>query len=203
MSVDIHIYKFEPLTAAELEKVKWFDISDDEQSLGENHDWNEYNPYSIMRFHLKDESIRKIPRDVFSEKVVKLKQIDREKMYKYLGFSDESIRDNKVHFRWVNGRKICYADGEAERSIAVDEEKRFIEVIDFPCLLVKYKELFDADNTTEFFSVSDARDRILKQNPGFQTYNYEIITNEMLAKAEIPFLVFERNKGKCFIFITD
>lgn len=203
MSVDIHIYKFEPLTAEELEKVKWFEISDDEQALGENHNWNEYNPYSIMRFHLKDESIRKIPRDVFSEKVVKLKQINREKVYKYLGFSDESIKNNKVSFRWMNGRKICYADGEVERSIAVDEERRFIEVIDFPCLLVKCKELFDADNTTEFISTRDARDRLMKQNPGFQTYNYEIITNEMLAKAEIPFLVYERNKGKCFIYITD
>ena len=80
---------------------------------------------------------------------------------------------------------------------------RFIEVIDFPCLLVKAKKLFDADETVEFFSSSDARDRLLKQNPSFQTYNYEIITNEMLAKAEIPFLVYERNKGKCFIYISD
>ena len=203
MSVDICIYKFEPLLAAELEKVKWFDISDDEKALAENHDWNEFNTYSIMRFHLKDESIRKMPRDVFSEKVVKLKQINCERMYKYLGFSDESIKNNNVHLRWVYGRKVFYIDGELERSIAVDEEQRFIEVIDFPCLLVKAKKLFDADETVEFFSSSDARDRLLKQNPSFQTYNYEIITNEMLAKAEIPFLVYERNKGKCFIYISD
>ena len=43
MSVDICIYKFEPLLGAELEKVKWFDISDDEKALAENHDWNEFN----------------------------------------------------------------------------------------------------------------------------------------------------------------
>ena len=66
MSVDIHIYKFEKLSAAELEKVKYFNVSNDERLLGESHNWDEFNPYSIMRFHLKDESIAKIPRDVFS-----------------------------------------------------------------------------------------------------------------------------------------
>lgn len=161
MSVDIHIYKFEKLSAAELDKVKYFNVSDDERLLGDGHNWDEFNPYSIMRFHLKDESIAKIPRDVFSEKVVKISQINREKMYKFLGFSDESIKSNKVHFRWMNGRKICYVDGEKEERISVDEEQRFMEVIEIPCLLVKFKELFDADDTTDFFCAKAARDRLL------------------------------------------
>ena len=203
MSVDIHIYKFEKLSAAELEKVKYFNVSDDERLLGDGHNWDEFNPYSIMRFHLKDESIAKIPRDVFSEKMVKISQINREKMYKFLGFSDESIKSNKVHFRWMNGRKICYVDGEKEECISVDEEQRFMEVIEIPCLLVKFKELFDADDTTDFFCAKEARDRLIKLYAGFQTYNYEKVNNEMLAKAEIPFLVYERNRDKCFIYITD
>lgn len=45
--------------------------------------------------------------------------------------------------------------------------------------------------------------RLIKLYPGFQTYNYEKVNNEMLAKAEIPFLVYERNRDKCFIYITD
>ncbi len=203
MSVDIHIYKFEKLSAAELEKVKFFNVSDDESFLGERHNWDEFNPYSIMRFHMQDESISKIPMDVFSEKMVKLKQINREKLFKYLGFSDESIKADKVKFRWMDGRRLCYVDGEKEERIGIDEERRFMEVIEIPCLLVKYKELFDADETTECFFARDARDRLLKYYPGFQTYNYEKVNNEMLAKAEIPFLIYERNRDSCFIYVSD
>lgn len=39
MSVDIHIYKFEKLSAAELDKVKYFNVSDDERLLGDGHNW--------------------------------------------------------------------------------------------------------------------------------------------------------------------
>lgn len=203
MSIDIHIYKFQKLSASEAEKVRWFNVLDDEQSLGENHNSDEFNPYSIMRFHLKDESISKIPRELFTEKQVKLRQINREKMFKFLGFSDESIKADKVKFRWMDGRRICYVDGENEERISIDEERSFMEVIEIPCLLVKYKELFDADDTTEFFYAKEARNRLLLQNPEFQTYNYEKVNNEMLAKAEIPCLIYERNKDNCFIYISD
>mgnify|MGYP007105731677 CR=1 FL=1 len=32
-----------------------------------------------------------------------------------------------------------------------------------------------------------------------KNYEYVPVNNSMLAKAEIPFLIFERNRGKCFI----
>lgn len=32
-----------------------------------------------------------------------------------------------------------------------------------------------------------------------ENYEYVPVNNSMLAKAEIPFLIFERNRGKCFI----
>ena len=35
--------------------------------------------------------------------------------------------------------------------------------------------------------------------PGIDEYRYVPITNVILSKAEIPFLIFERNKGNCFI----
>lgn len=35
--------------------------------------------------------------------------------------------------------------------------------------------------------------------PGLQEYRFVPVSNNVLAKAEIPFLIFERNKGKCFI----
>jgi len=35
--------------------------------------------------------------------------------------------------------------------------------------------------------------------PDIENYEYVPVNNSMLAKAEIPFLIFERNRGKCFI----
>ena len=41
--------------------------------------------------------------------------------------------------------------------------------------------------------------RVLKYIPEIDEYRYVPITNVILSKAGIPFLIFERNKGKCFI----
>lgn len=35
--------------------------------------------------------------------------------------------------------------------------------------------------------------------PGIRDYRHVLVNNSMLAKAEIPFLIFEKNRGKCFI----
>lgn len=39
----------------------------------------------------------------------------------------------------------------------------------------------------------------IKCIPDIEDYEYVPVNNSMLAKAEIPFLIFERNRGKCFI----
>ena len=36
-------------------------------------------------------------------------------------------------------------------------------------------------------------------NPDLQEHRFVPVSNNVLAKAEIPFLIFERNRGKCFI----
>ena len=40
---------------------------------------------------------------------------------------------------------------------------------------------------------------VIKCIPDIENYEYVPVNNSMLAKAEIPFLIFERNRGKCFI----
>ena len=42
-------------------------------------------------------------------------------------------------------------------------------------------------------------EKIIKSIPGIQDYRYVPVNNSMLAKAEIPFLIFEKNRGKCFM----
>lgn len=41
--------------------------------------------------------------------------------------------------------------------------------------------------------------RVIKCIPDIENYEYVPVNNSMLAKAEIPFLIFARNRGKCFI----
>lgn len=41
--------------------------------------------------------------------------------------------------------------------------------------------------------------KAIKCIPDIEDYEYVPVNNSMLAKAEIPFLIFERNRGKCFI----
>ena len=60
---------------------------------------------------------------------------------------------------------------------------------------IKMESLWDSD---EVFVYPDKK-RVLKYIPGIDEYRYVPITNVTLSKAEIPFLIFERNKGKCFI----
>ena len=43
------------------------------------------------------------------------------------------------------------------------------------------------------------KEKIIKSIPGIQDYRYVPVNNSMLAKAEISFLIFEKNRGKCFM----
>ena len=67
--------------------------------------------------------------------------------------------------------------------------------VNVKCVAIKMESLWDSD---EVFVYPDKK-RVLKYIPGIDEYRYVPITNVILSKAEIPFLIFERNKGKCFI----
>ena len=61
---------------------------------------------------------------------------------------------------------------------------------------LKYaKEIFGANKVSlGVFENNESAYYCYKAN-----YEYVPVNNSMLAKAEIPFLIFERNRGKCFI----
>ena len=50
-----------------------------------------------------------------------------------------------------------------------------------------------------YFPYGIDKKRAIKCMPDIENYEYVPVNNSMLAKAEIPFLIFERNRGKCFI----
>ena len=63
-------------------------------------------------------------------------------------------------------------------------------------LVLKIKALW---NSSENNLYGIDKKRAIKCIPDIENYEYVPVNNSMLAKAEIPFLIFERNRGKCFI----
>jgi len=53
-------------------------------------------------------------------------------------------------------------------------------------------------NSEDVYSYIDKK-RVREYILDLQEYRFVPVSNNVIAKAEIPFLIFERNKGKCFI----
>lgn len=64
------------------------------------------------------------------------------------------------------------------------------------CVVLKIKSLWNSSENNPY--VMDKK-RAIKCIPDIKNYEYVPVNNSMLAKAEIPFLIFARNRGKCFI----
>ncbi len=68
-------------------------------------------------------------------------------------------------------------------------------IVQTECIAIKMECLW---NSEDVYSYIDKK-RVWEYIPGLQEYRFVPISNNVLAKAETPFLIFERNKGKCFI----
>ncbi len=64
------------------------------------------------------------------------------------------------------------------------------------CVVLKIKALW---NSSENNLYGIDKKKAIKCIPDIENYEYVPVNNSMLAKTEIPFLIFERNRGKCFI----
>ena len=63
------------------------------------------------------------------------------------------------------------------------------------CIAVKMECLWNSDEV--YFYID--KKRVWENIPALEEYRFVPVSNNILAKAEIPFLIFERNRGKCFI----
>ena len=61
---------------------------------------------------------------------------------------------------------------------------------------LKIKALWNSSENT-LYGID--KKKAIKCIPDIENYEYVQVNNSMLAKAEIPFLIFARNRGKCFI----
>ena len=100
---------------------------------------------------------------------------DYDRLYEYIGFDKEAIKKKQVHIECSDGGDMDFTDGSKTKSVRIEALDKFKNKV-YP-----YKK------------------RVLKYIPGIDEYRYVPITNVILSKAEIPFLIFDRNKGKCFI----
>lgn len=88
-----------------------------------------------------------------------------------------------------------YTDGELVKYVKYDELRFYQMIIQTECIAVKMECLW---NSEDVYSYIDKK-RVWEYIPGLQDYRFVPVSNNILAKAEIPFLIFERNRGKCFV----
>ena len=88
-----------------------------------------------------------------------------------------------------------YTDGVIEKRINFSELDNYKIKVTVSCVAIKMEPLWNSDEVC----FCPNRERIKKYIPDLNEYRFAPINNGILAKAEIPFLIFERNKGKCFI----
>ena len=87
------------------------------------------------------------------------------------------------------------SDGEQIKQVKYDDLQFYEVTVQTECIAVKMECLWNSD---EVYSYIDKK-RVWENIPALEEYRFVPVSNNILAKAEIPFLIFERNRGKCFI----
>lgn len=193
MSTTYEIYRFAKPSKLDLETIDYYSDYDSFQIV--NADGNETGEY-IRLFRTDDETVGNLVESRFS-RLIELPQrvTDYERLYAELGVDEDAIKNKTVHIVYSNGRHMDFSDGVHTKRISEVELKNYKMEIIGSCVAVKMETLW---NSGEAYIYPD-RDRVLKYIPHIKEYKFVPITNGMLSKAEIPFLIYERNKGKCFI----
>ena len=95
-----------------------------------------------------------------------------------------------------NARFMDISDGVDTKQIKRTILKEYEVKVQTSCIAIKMKTLW---NSGENYIYGLDKEKIIKYIQGIKDYRYVPVNNSMLAKAEIPFLIFEKNRGKCFI----
>ena len=183
MSITFEIVKFKKPTKDDLSNLHMFNpygsipiLDDDGDSTG----WN------IYMFRVDDKDIQNIINSSYAVKMELPECItDYDSFFEDLGFPKEVVRNGDVHIIKSNSRYITISYG--------DKSKMMVQT---KCVVLKIKALW---NSSENNLYGIDKKKAIKCIPDIENYEYVPVNNSMLAKAEIPFLIFERNRGKCFI----
>lgn len=162
-------------------------LDDDGDSTG----WN------IYMFRVDDKDIQNIINSSYAVKMELPECItDYDSFFEDLGFPKEVVRNGDVRIIKSNSRYITISYGDKSREIEKSRLEKYKVMVQTKCVVLKIKALW---NSSENNLYGIDKKKAIKCIPDIENYEYVPVNNSMLAKAEIPFLIFERNRGKCFI----
>ena len=194
MSITFEIVKFKKPTKDDLSNLHMFNpygsipiLDDDGDSTG----WN------IYMFRADDKDIQNIINSCYAVKMELPECItDYDSFFEDLGFTKEAVRNRDVRIIKSNSRYITISYGDKSKEIEKSRLEKYKVMVQTKCVVLKIKALW---NSSENNLYGIDKKKAIKCIPDIENYEYVPVNNSMLAKAEIPFLIFERNRGKCFI----
>ena len=194
MSITFEIVKFKKPTKDDLSKIHMFypygyiPILDDD---GDSTGWN------IYMFRADDKGIQNIINSSYAV-IMELPECitDYDSFFEDLGFPKEVVRNGDVRIIKSNSRYITISYGDKSKEIEKSRLEKYKVMVRTKCVVLKIKALW---NSSENNLYGIDKKKAIKCIPDIENYEYVPVNNSMLAKAEIPFLIFERNRGKCFI----
>ena len=194
MSITFEIVKFKKPTKDDLSNLHMFNpygsipiLDDDGDSTG----WN------IYMFRADDKGIQNIINSCYAVKMELQECItDYDSFFEDLGFPKEVVRNGDVRIIKSNSRYITISYGDKSKEIEKSRLEKYKVMVRTKCVVLKIKALW---NSSENNLYGIDKKKAIKCIPDIENYEYVPVNNSMLAKAEIPFLIFERNRGKCFI----
>ena len=194
MSITFEIVKFKKPTKDDLSNLHMLNpygsipiLDDDGDSTG----WN------IYMFRADDKGIQNIINSSYAVKMELPECItDYDSFFEDLGFPKEVVRNGDVRIIKSNSRYITIYYGDKSKEIEKSRLEKYKVMVRTKCVVLKIKALW---NSSENNLYGIDKKKAIKCIPDIENYEYVPVNNSMLAKAEIPFLIFERNRGKCFI----
>lgn len=194
MSITFEIVKYKKPTKDDLSNLHMFNpygsipiLDDDGDSTG----WN------IYMFRADDRGIQNIINSCYAVKMELPECItDYDSFFEDLGFTKEAVRNEDVRIIKSNSRYITISYDDKSKEIEKSRLEKYKVMVQTKCIVLKIKALW---NSSENNLYGIDKKRAIKCIPDIENYEYVPVNNSMLAKAEIPFLIFERNRGKCFI----
>ena len=187
MSVSYCIYKLSKPTKEEIENIEEFSLYKTFRTPDEE---------GYIKFFEKDSGLHNLEKSEFAYSLtLPYQELNRKKLFANLGFSEQSIERDEVYMTHFNGQRCIYSDGVKEGWANHREVWReFGEWTTVECFAIKFKNLWDSSDG--YYSLDHEK---IAKYIDFHTFLYVPVTNSQLAKAEIPFLIFEKNKKQTFI----
>ena len=194
MSITFEIVKFKKPTKDDLSKIHMFNPYDYIPILDDDGDSTGWN---IYMFRADDKDIQNITNSSYAVKMELPECItDYDSFFEDLGFTKEAVRNEDVRIIKSNSRYITISYDDKSKEIEKSRLEKYKVMVQTKCVVLKIKALW---NSSENNLYGIDKKRAIKCIPDIENYEYVPVNNSMLAKAEIPFLIFERNRGKCFI----